>query len=91
LTFSDLLAADDELRREGTAAAGTGNGTGPEGTGARGWLRSLSAPDESAAGVTETEFLDATQPIAAAHYHQHQEAPPTIRRGRARARTKTSA
>jgi hypothetical protein len=28
LTFSDLLAAYDELRREDTTAAGTGNGTG---------------------------------------------------------------
>ena len=89
LTFSDLLAADDELRSEDT---GTGNGTGAADSCARGWLRSLSPPDESAAGVTETAFLDAMQPMAAAaaHYEHHQ-APPTIRRGRARTQTKIGA
>lgn len=49
-------AAAAELRRdEADTAAGSG-------------ARSRSTPDESTAGVTETTaFLDATQPISAAH------------------------
>uniref|UniRef100_J3MMM1 Uncharacterized protein n=1 Tax=Oryza brachyantha TaxID=4533 RepID=J3MMM1_ORYBR len=62
--FSDLLAAADEQRSEDAVT----DTTVAAGSGARGRLLSRSAPDESTAGVTETVFLDATQPIAAAHH-----------------------
>jgi hypothetical protein len=80
----DLLKPPRRGRRAAQERHGTGNGaTDPW---ARGWLRSLSPPDESAAGITETAFLDATQPMAVAHYEHHR-APPTIRRAHARTRT----
>uniref|UniRef100_A0A0E0AM76 Uncharacterized protein n=1 Tax=Oryza glumipatula TaxID=40148 RepID=A0A0E0AM76_9ORYZ len=69
LFFSDLLpaAAGEEQRREDAVT----DTTVAAASGARGRLLSRSAPDESAAGVTDTAFFDATQPIAAAHHHHH--------------------